>query len=138
MKLFKENDCTTMGDWLRVYNVVDIVPFIEAFRKMAEQYYPHKIDVCKDAVSIPGISMISVLNKALEKNKKLELYSPGAICHLCRDTREEFRHCSCNGALKCGTYCEEFKLDMQVLEKCGCEKAAVYELLRTGMVGGPG
>ena len=26
---------------------------------------------------------------------------------------------------------------MQVLEKCGCEKTAVYELLRTGMVGGP-
>ena len=25
---------------------------------------------------------------------------------------------------------------MLALEKCGCEKAAVYELLRTGMVGG--
>ena len=28
LKLFKENDCTTMGDWLRVYNVADVVPFI--------------------------------------------------------------------------------------------------------------
>ena len=27
---------------------------------------------------------------------------------------------------------------MQALERRGCEKAAVYELLRTGMVGGPG
>ena len=26
---------------------------------------------------------------------------------------------------------------MQALEKCECEKAAVYELLRTGMVSGP-
>ena len=26
---------------------------------------------------------------------------------------------------------------MPALEKCGCEKTAVYELLRTGMVGGP-
>ena len=26
---------------------------------------------------------------------------------------------------------------MQALERCGCEKAAVYELLRTGMVVGP-
>ena len=41
LKLFKENDCTMMGDWLRIYNVVDVVPFIEAFR----QYYPDKIDV---------------------------------------------------------------------------------------------
>ena len=57
LKLFKENDCTTMGDWLRVYNAADVVPFIEAFRKMAGQYYLDKIDVGKDAVSIPGISM---------------------------------------------------------------------------------
>ena len=137
LKLFKENDCTTMGDWLRVYNVADVVPFIEAFRKMAEQYYSDKIDVCEDAVSIPGISMTYVLNKSLEKNKGLELYSSGSICCLCRDKREELQHCSCNGALKYGGYCEECQLDMQALERCGCEKAAVYELLRTGMVVGP-
>ena len=88
-KLFKENYYTTMGDWLRVYNLVDIVWFIEAFRKMAGQYYSDKIDVCKDAVSIPDISMTCVLNKSLEKNKKLQLYSPAGICHLCLDTREE-------------------------------------------------
>ena len=82
LNLLKENDCTTMGDWLRVYDVVDIVPFLETFRKMAGQYYPDQIDVCKGAVSIPGISMTEVLNKSLEKNKKFELYSPGGICHL--------------------------------------------------------
>ena len=87
-----------MGDWLQVYNVADVVSFIEAFRKMTGQYYPDKIDVCKDAVSIPGISMTYVLKKSLEKNKKLKLYSPGGICHLCRDKREELHHCSCNGA----------------------------------------
>ena len=26
---------------------------------------------------------------------------------------------------------------MKAIERCGCEKAAVYELLRTDMVGGP-
>ena len=50
-----ENDCTTMGNWPRTHNVADVVPFIETFRKMAEQYYPDKVDVCKDAVSIPSI-----------------------------------------------------------------------------------
>ena len=117
LKLFKENDCTTMGDWLRVYNVADVVPFIEAFRKMAEQYYSDKIDVCEDAVSIPGISMTYVLNKSLEKNKGLELYSPGDICHLCRDKQEELQHFSCNGAFGCGGYCEECQSNMQALEK---------------------
>ena len=77
-----------MSDWLQVYNAVDVVPFIEAFRKMAEQYYPVKIDICKDAVSIPGKSITYVLNKSLEKNKNLELYSPESICLLCRDIRQ--------------------------------------------------
>ena len=81
--------------------------------------------------------MTYVLDKSLEKNTKLELYSLAGICHLCRDIREELQHCSCNGALKCGAYCRECQLDMQALDKCGCEKTAVYELLRTGMVGGP-
>ena len=69
-----------MGGWLlRVYNVADIAPFIEAFRKMTGKYYPNKINVCKDAVSIPDISITYVLNKSLEKDKRLELYSPGDI-----------------------------------------------------------
>ena len=119
LKLFKENDCTTMGDWLSVYSVADVVPFIEAFRKMAGQYYPDKIDICKDAISIPGISMTYMLNKSLKKkNKWLELYSPEGVCHLCRDKREELQHCSCDGALKCGAYFEECQLDMKNLEKC--------------------
>ena len=71
LKLFKENDCTTMGDWLQVYNAADVVPFIEAFRKMARQYYSDKIDLCKDAVSIPGISMTYMLNNSLEKKQKV-------------------------------------------------------------------
>ena len=47
------------------------------------------------------------------------------------------QHCSCNGALKCGGCCEECQLDMQALETCECEKAAIYDLLKTDMVGRP-
>ena len=79
LKLFKENDCTTMGDWLRVYNAADVVPFIEAFRRMAEHYYLDKIDVCKDAVNILGISMTYVLNKSLEKTKGLSYIHRGVF-----------------------------------------------------------
>ena len=71
---------------------------------MAGQYYPDKINVLKDAVSIPGISMTYVLSKSLKKTKKLELYPPGSICHLCRDIRQELQPVSCNRALKCGAY----------------------------------
>ena len=34
-----------MGDWLQIYSVADVAPFIEAVRKMAGQYYPDEIDV---------------------------------------------------------------------------------------------
>ena len=60
-------------------NVADIVPFIEAFRKMAGQYYPDKIDVIKDAVSIPGISITYVLNKSLEETKSLSYIHQGVF-----------------------------------------------------------
>ena len=69
--------------------------------------------------------------QVIVKNKGLELYSPGSIWNLCRDIREELQRFSCNG------YCEECQLDMKNLQKCKCEKTAVYDLLRTGMVGGP-
>ena len=46
------------------------MPFNEAFRKMAEIYCPDKIDVCKDAVRVPGISMTYALSKSLKKKQK--------------------------------------------------------------------
>ena len=39
--------------------------------------------------------------------------------------------------MKCGGYCKECQLAMQALEKCKCEETVAYELLRTGMLGGP-
>ena len=73
-------------------------------------------------------------NKSSENNKKLKLYAPKGICW---DRQEEFQNCSYNGTLKWGGYWEECWLDLQSFQMCGCKKAAVYELLRTGMVDGP-
>ena len=58
-----------MKDWLKEYNLADIKPFIEALEKTREQYYPDEIDLLKDAVSIPGISMNYVLNEAFKAEK---------------------------------------------------------------------
>ena len=56
-------------DWLKEYNLAYVIPFVEALEKTREQYYPDKIDMLKDAVSIPGIAMTYVLNKALKMKK---------------------------------------------------------------------
>ena len=44
-------------DWLRVYNEANVIPFIKAVDKTCWQYYPEKINMLKDMVNIPGISM---------------------------------------------------------------------------------
>ena len=79
---FHSRGCVTMMDWLRVYNEADIVPFIEAVDKTHKQYYPDEIDMLKNAVSIPGILMTYVLNKALKMKKPgdPDLYAPGQLC----------------------------------------------------------
>ena len=44
---FYKRKCITMGDWLREYNLADVVPFIEALDKTRKQYYPDEIDLKK-------------------------------------------------------------------------------------------
>ena len=120
---FYKRRCVTMLDWLREYNVADVEPFIEAVDKTREQYYDDKLDILKDAVSIPGISQKYVLNKALKKRPECELYAPGNPCrHKCK------KGCTKKACKACKDVKDE-------CEECGKNKA--YELLRTGMVGGP-
>ena len=121
---FQKRGCVTMMDWLREYNIHDVVPFKEALEKTREQYYPDKIDILKDAVSIPGISMTYVFNKAIEMRKRgePELFAPGDPCH----------H-------KCDNTCRKkaCKECCKVRKECTtCPKNKAKELLTTGMVGG--
>ena len=80
-KEFYKRGCVNMHDWLKEYNIADVEPFIEAVDKTRHQYFPDKLDMLKDAVSIPGISQRYVLNKALKKRKsECELYAPDDPC----------------------------------------------------------
>ena len=120
---FYKRGCVTMKDWLKEYNVADVEPFIEAVAKTREQYFDDRLDMLKDAVSIPGISQRYVLNKTLKTRPGCELYAPGDPCkHKCAETCFK---------VKC-------KLCKEVKKECTkCAKNRAYELLRTGMVGGP-
>ena len=123
---FHKRGCVTMKDWLKEYNLADVEPFIEALEKTREQYYPDEIDLLKDAVSIPGISMTYVLNKALKMKKKSDpdLFAPGEPCKC---------ECSSDDCPKKG--CEKCK---EIRDNCEiCTKNEAYEILTKGMVGGP-
>ena len=123
---FSKQGCVTMKDWLKEYNLADVKPFIGALEKTREQYYPDEIDLLKDAVSIPGISMMYVLNEALKRKKYSEpdLFAPGEPCKC---------ECSSDDCEKAG--CEKCK---EIREDCKiCTKNEAYEMLTTGMIGGP-
>ena len=53
-----------MGDWLRVYNLADVLPFVDCLQKEMNKYIPFGIDICKDAVSIPGVSLRYLINQS--------------------------------------------------------------------------
>ena len=120
---FYDRKCVTMMDWLREYNLADVEPFVEAVDQTTVQYYQDKLDLLKDAVSIPGLSQKYVLNKALKRKPECELYAPVEPCiHGCNDI------------------CAKGKCDAcrKVKEECKvCGKNGAYELLRMEMVGGP-
>ena len=78
----KKRGCITLKDWLIEYNEGDVIPFVEAVEKTREKYFCDDIDMLKDAVSIPGISMRYVLNKAIKNSKgTCDLYAPGNPCY---------------------------------------------------------
>ena len=127
----------TMREVLKEYNIADVVPFLEAIEKTRQLYYFHKIDMLKDAVSIPGLSMRYALNKALSVKKDVQLYAPGGLCKKCRACEEDARRCDCLGAIRSGGYCEDCLANQGKMKNCKCDETAVYNLLKTGMVGGP-
>ena len=49
----------TFADWLRYYNNLDVTPGLEALERMRAFYTDKGIDILKDAVSIPGVSLLA-------------------------------------------------------------------------------
>ena len=73
-RLFKEKRMCTFADWLRYYNNLDVAPGLEALEKMRAFYTDKGIDILKDAVSIPGVSLHYLLRGCVERGA--DLYSP--------------------------------------------------------------
>ena len=73
-KIFKEKGMQTFADWLRYYNNLDIAPGLEALEKMRVLYTEKGIDILKDVVSVPGVSLHYLLRGTIERGA--DLYSP--------------------------------------------------------------
>ena len=73
-RVFKEKGMCTFADWLCYYNNLDVAPGLEALEKMRAFYTEKGIDILKDAVSIPGVSLHYLLRGCVERGA--DLYSP--------------------------------------------------------------
>jgi hypothetical protein len=56
-QVWDQEKMSTMRDFLKWYNNLDVLPFLEAIEKQVSIYRKKEIDMFKDAVSIPGIAV---------------------------------------------------------------------------------
>ena len=65
--IWKEEDMTTMNDYLIWYNNRDVAPFLEAVEKQFKFYCQLGVDMFKDGISVPGLTL-KYLFKTTEAN----------------------------------------------------------------------
>ena len=56
--VWRDNRMTTMRDYLIWYNNRDVEPFLEAIAKQATFYRDRHIEMFKDGISVPGLSLL--------------------------------------------------------------------------------
>ena len=56
-QVWEDNNMQTFEDFLVWYNNLDVVPFIEAVEKMSQFWRERKIDMFKDGISVPGLTL---------------------------------------------------------------------------------
>ena len=76
-RVFQERGMKTFRDWLEYYNNLDVTPFLETLEKMKAYYTKLGVDIFKDAVSLPGVSMQYILRGTLRRRNAPKLYEPG-------------------------------------------------------------
>ena len=60
--VWHDNQMKTMRDFLVWYNNRDVTPFLEAIAKQAGFYKHQNIDMFKDGISVPGLSLLHLFN----------------------------------------------------------------------------
>ena len=56
-QVWEDNEMSTFKDFLVWYNNLDVVPFLEAVEKMSQFWQERKIDMFKDGISVPGLTL---------------------------------------------------------------------------------
>ena len=76
-RIWQEKGMRTFKDLSRFHNNLDFEPFLEALGSIQDSYTGLGIDIFKDAVPLPGVSMKYLLRGTLNKRDAPDLYAPG-------------------------------------------------------------
>ena len=60
--VWRDNGMTTLREYLIWYNNRDVTPFLDAIAKQAGFYKHQNIDMFKDGISVPGLSLLHLFN----------------------------------------------------------------------------
>ena len=60
--VWHDNKMETLRDYLIFYNNLDVTPFLEAISKQFTFYRDRGIDMFKDGISVPGLSLLHLFN----------------------------------------------------------------------------
>ena len=60
--VWRDNGMETLREYLIWYNNRDVTPFLDAIAKQAGFYKQHNIDMFKDGISVPGLSLLHLFN----------------------------------------------------------------------------
>ena len=64
---WRDNDMTTLRDFLVWYNNRDVVPFLQAIDRQFAFYQQRGIDMFKQGISVPGVTLLYLFNDLPEK-----------------------------------------------------------------------
>ena len=66
-EVWRENAMTTLRDFLVWYNNRDVVPFLQAIDRQFAFYQQRGIDMFKQGISVPGLTLLYLFNDLPEK-----------------------------------------------------------------------
>ena len=73
----RRGEVKTLADWLEYYNNLAVGSFLEALEKMRGFYSGLDVNIFKDSVSLPGVSLQYLLHGTIQGLNAPELYAPG-------------------------------------------------------------
>lgn len=73
--VWEKNKMSSLRDFLVWYNNLDVTPFLEAVEKQFQVYREKKIDMFKDAISVPGLSVRWLFNESEGEEFSIPLIS---------------------------------------------------------------